>query len=722
MTRPVPLCRRLLAVLLALLLVLGLAPAALAAASCPQCGGDVTCTDNGDGRTHTVSCPKDGAVDQSAPHDFGDDGFCTACGTMDYTKVRIVLPDSADFTAARGDSDAALTLDHVKLTLADTDVTSEYTLSYNWYYNGSFVSTGQRCTLPSSVSGREGDYDFVCFVTAVPGNALAGKTISASCTIKVHVQELLSAEAVVSSRDLYLALGDTTGRTPVSVADQIAQAVADAGGEAAYVVFDEKPHSAAGDLKCTAGEHYVFSGEGNSLSQVRFEPDDTGAYAIGFTVYDQDGSSWPGLLTIAVEQALGSVDVVYTGEKGQALSFSTQDFQDFWHAAYPQGELTLVRFTSLPAASAGTLRQGYTSAARPGSAVEVDESLYASDSKDHVLLSTAAFVPDSRFTGPVSIPFDAYGSDGNGNQTYRSGRVFLFINPTSVEPVTVSAASGGSARFSASAFLSVYRSVTGSRGNGFYLRFLEVPASGTLFAGRTSSSAGTRLTAASIDDRVFPYSTIGSLSYTAGKAAEESVRYAAYSSAGELLYVGSADFTVAEDTKNPFTDVKDSDWFYPYVVDLAESGVISGTSPSTFSPRANVTWGEALKLVLLATGYGEQDSDGSHWASGYLSRALAAKLLTEAVPLNRSITRGELAELAAKALKLRLPTRLEETPFQDVPPASSAAGAITALYEAGIVEGSALSGGQSLYRPDEPLRRSEIAAIIWRIQQAAKKA
>ena len=55
MTRPVPLCRRLLAVLLALLLVLGLAPAALAAASCPQCGGDVTCTDNGDGRTHTLS-------------------------------------------------------------------------------------------------------------------------------------------------------------------------------------------------------------------------------------------------------------------------------------------------------------------------------------------------------------------------------------------------------------------------------------------------------------------------------------------------------------------------------------------------------------------------------------------------------------------------------------------------------------------------------------------
>lgn len=722
MTRPASLFRRLTAALLALLLVLGLAPAALAAASCPQCGGEVTCTDNGDGRTHTVSCPKDGYIDQAAAHDFADDGFCTACGAMDYSKVRIVLPDSAAFTAALGDSDAALTLDNAKLTLGDTDVTSEYTLSYNWYYDGSFVSSGQRCALPASVSGREGDYNFVCFVTAVPGNALAGKTISASCTVRVHVQDLLSAEAVVSSRDLYLALGDTTGRTPVSLADQIAQAVAEAGGEAAYVVFDEKPHSSAGDLKCTAGERYVFSGEGSSLSQIRFEPDGAGVYAIGFTAYDQEGGAWPGLLTIAVEQALGSVDVVYTGDKGRAISFSTEDFQAFWHAAYPEGQLTLVRFTSLPAASAGTLRQGYTSAARPGSAVEAGENFYAAPGgTDHLLLRTVAFVPGSRFTGPVSIPFEAYGSDGSGNQTYRSGRVFLFVNSTEVEAVTVSAAAGGSARFSASAFLSVYRAVTGSRGSGFYLRFLEVPSSGTLYAGRTSSSAGTRLTAAASDDKVFPYSTIGSLSYTAGDAAEEAVRYAAYSSSGELLYVGSVAFTVTERTENPFTDVKDSDWFYPYVVDLAESGVISGTSPSTFSPRANVTWGEALKLVLLAAGYGEQPSDGSHWASGYLSRALAAKLLTEAVPLNRSITRGELADLAARALKLRIPARLEETPFRDVSPASSAAPAIVALYEAGIVEGSATPGGQSLYRPDEPLRRSEIAAIIWRIQQAAKK-
>ena len=36
----------------------------------------------------------------------------------------------------------------------------------------------------------------------------------------------------------------------------------------------------------------------------------------------------------------------------------------------------------------------------------------------------------------------------------------------------------------------------------------------------------------------------------------------------------------------------------------------------------------------------------------------------------------------------------------------------------GIVGGTTLSDGQMVYRPAESLLRSEIAAIIWRIQQA----
>ena len=707
------LSRRLTAILLVLALAVALVPAALAAASCPQCGGEVQCTDNGDGRTHTLYCPADGYTNRTAAHTFAS-GRCTACGAMDYSQVRITLPTDVSLTAALRDGDAAVSLEGVSLTLGTEDVTGEYTLSYSWYYNGNPVGTGQRCALPASVIGKEGDYDFVCFVTAVPGNALAGKTISASCTVKVHVQDLLSVTAVVGSRDLYLGLGDSTGRTPVSVADQITRAVAAKGGTASYVVFDKKPASTAGDLKFAAGERYQLSGsDGAALSAVRFEPSAAGTYAIGFTAYDQEGKAYPGLLTIAVEQALGSVDVLYVTEKGAAVTLNVSDFQAFWQKTYPQGQLTLIRFTALPTSSSGTLYRGYASAARPGTAVKAGESYYAA-AGDHFLLQDVAFVPASRYTGPVSIPFEAYGSDGSGNQTYRSGRIFLFVNPTKVAAVTCSAPESGSAVLSASGFRSVYSAVTGSQDSGFYIRFLEVPASGSLYA----DSGATRLTDASINDKVFSYSAIGTLRYTAGTAQEESVRYAVYSSAGEPLYVGTLTFSVRAGEKNPYTDVKSTDWFYPYVIALTESGVIGGNTATTYGPRNAVTWGEALKMVLLAAGYDAQPSDGSHWASGYLSLALSEGILKESVPLRENITRGELAELAAAALTLTLSTDLKEAPFQDVPLTDEAAPAIAALKEAGIVGGTTLSDGQVVYRPAESLLRSEIAAIIWRIQQA----
>ena len=101
--------RRLSAALLALILAASLVPAALAAVSCPQCGGEVLCTDNGDGRTHTLRCPVDGYTDGAAAHTFVD-GRCSLCGAMDYSQVRIVLPTGAAFTAALHDSGAAVSL------------------------------------------------------------------------------------------------------------------------------------------------------------------------------------------------------------------------------------------------------------------------------------------------------------------------------------------------------------------------------------------------------------------------------------------------------------------------------------------------------------------------------------------------------------------------------------------------------------------------------------
>lgn len=154
------------------------------------------------------------------------------------------------------------------------------------------------------------------------------------------------------------------------------------------------------------------------------------------------------------------------------------------------------------------------------------------------------------------------------------------------------------------------------------------------------------------------------------------------------------------------TDVTTADWFYSYVADMTKAGVVSGYPDGSFRPQGNVTWGEALKLVLKATGYGEFEA-GTHWASGYMDKALAEGFMDHEVDLNSAITRGEMADLTAKAMKLAPSTN--PNPFDDE--VSSYA---VALYEAEIITGSQ-DNGRLVYRADSTITRAEMAAIISRV-------
>ncbi|MGN1306813.1 MAG: alpha/beta fold hydrolase [Faecousia sp.] len=54
--------------------------------------------------------------------------------------------------------------------------------------------------------------------------------------------------------------------------------------------------------------------------------------------------------------------------------------------------------------------------------------------------------------------------------------------------------------------------------------------------------------------------------------------------------------------KNPFTDVKESDWFYAYVVDMTDQGVIRGMTETTFEPDATLTRGQWATLLYRIAG------------------------------------------------------------------------------------------------------------------------
>ena len=222
---------------------------------------------------------------------------------------------------------------------------------------------------------------------------------------------------------------------------------------------------------------------------------------------------------------------------------------------------------------------------------------------------------------------------------------------------------------------------------------LEVPAAVALKHGSGSLADGTL-------EKIGETATdTGSYRFVYGTTAE---LYAGTTAAGKRLVSKVTSLTVI--TPVTLSDVPGNAWYATYVNDLVNAGIIGGYDDGTFRPDATVSYGMALKLIMLAAKYSAQAPTDSNWASGYLAKALADGLLPASVDLDAPITRLEIARLAAKALKLT--TTLTASPFTD-----TSDPAVLALSEAGIVQG----GGDGKYHPGDYIDRASISAIIWRI-------
>ena len=83
---------------------------------------------------------------------------------------------------------------------------------------------------------------------------------------------------------------------------------------------------------------------------------------------------------------------------------------------------------------------------------------------------------------------------------------------------------------------------------------------------------------------------------------------------GALLLLGCTLPAGAQTTwRNPFTDVKESDWFYPHVQWAAGSGVLSGTSATTFEPNAPMTRGMFVTALANWEGIDPAQYPGSRF-------------------------------------------------------------------------------------------------------------
>ena len=172
----------------------------------------------------------------------------------------------------------------------------------------------------------------------------------------------------------------------------------------------------------------------------------------------------------------------------------------------------------------------------------------------------------------------------------------------------------------------------------------------------------------------------------------------------------------AESVGTVFPDVPDGEWYTDYVAALVVAGVVNGYDDGYFYPKNSVTWGQALKLILLAAGYPEQEptevKEGeapSHWASGYLSYAEKKAFVSKGsvTDLDAAITRNDMADLCAAALELT------ETASPN-PYADSSRASVLKLFAAGIMEGS-FEGEQRVFKGKNAITRAEICAVLVRV-------
>ena len=160
----------------------------------------------------------------------------------------------------------------------------------------------------------------------------------------------------------------------------------------------------------------------------------------------------------------------------------------------------------------------------------------------------------------------------------------------------------------------------------------------------------------------------------------------------------------------PFTDVKSTAWYYSYVKDLYDNGIVNGVTPTTFAPQSSVKLGEALKLILMAAGYADQAPTASHWASGFYQLAQTKGFLPSGMSLglNDSISRLQIAELIVNVLGAER-TSQTPSPFVDTSDLSA-----LILFDLGIFQGTQVND-QTFFYPQNSITRAEISAVICRV-------
>lgn len=456
------------------------------------------------------------------------------------------------------------------------------------------------------------------------------------------------------------------------------------------------------------------------LDEVVFTPRKsfTGTVTIDFTATGKSSkgktTDLEGTVTILFTD--GDVeDISYRVPTGGSAALDPEDFLSVYKEATGSKTSSFyIQLLGLP--ESGTLYLDRTSSRSGTELKDSNKSSYqfhysSSQGKE---IEDLTYVPGS--AAKDSASYAVY--DSKGEPLY-VGTILFERDDLTVE-YTASSASG--VTFKANDF----RTLLGSGASDVITAVsFSAPSKGSLYYNYVGG-VGTPVTAS---DKYYTTGTtlsVSSLTYVPAsgqKAGEVTIPFTAYDLSNNKVS-GEVKITVPDTPAKPdvptnpskpttpvtFSDVPNNantEWYYTAVTELAGAGIINGYEDGTFRPANEVTYGQALKLIMMAAGYDDLSRTGGDWAKGFHDKALEDGLLTQSVNLDRKITRKAIADIAYKALKLDKPTIA--SPFAD----SSEESAL-ALYEAGIVKGEERSTGLMFFG-NYTITRREMAVIIWRM-------
>ena len=443
----------------------------------------------------------------------------------------------------------------------------------------------------------------------------------------------------------------------------------------------------------------------------------SGSITLSFTLYGGTGSrtnqSTTGTLVITSGNS-GSSRSYYVGNircsvtPGTALQINPNDIARYFKKCSGGGNLMYVTLTSLPTVGSlyynyyGTSQYGASSRTQMTAASAAGRMFaYSPSAKTEYALSELTYIP-SGTNYCTAIGFTAYG--GNG-QSY-TGSILISVSTQAVSEIYSVTTKGTSVSFPATAISSAVSGATGASLSSIQLLDLPATTSGVVYYGSSMANTTSQYAYANLSQlRFVPNSNFtGSVS----------IPYVALNSNGVAMAIGQFSIGVVSSVKK-FRDVATTTWCYKYVTELSSANIISGYSNGSFQEKNTITYGAALKLIMLAAGYGEQAPTvkGSTF-SGYLAKAKADGLVTGNPKLNGSITRLQIAQIASKALKLSTTNLSNKKPFTDTNDVY-----VQALNAAGIIEGY-FSNGTSTYKPNSTLTRGQVSAIVWRMRNYEK--